>query len=104
MGDFHFFRRKPEGPSGPPEDRRRKNWKTEFPVDGNFGPELVPDAPYYTSNLAYPDFAPNLWPKEPTRLRAAMLSYYDGMLRLAMVLSEAYAIALNLPEHFFTKR
>ena len=68
------------------------------------GPELVPDEPYYTSNLAYPDFAPNLWPKEPTRLRAAMLSYYDGMLRLAMVLSEAYAIALNLPENFFTKR
>ena len=29
------------------------------------GPDNVPDEPYYTCELAYPDFAPNLWPARP---------------------------------------
>ena len=68
------------------------------------GPDDVPDEPYYTCDLAYPDFAPNLWPDRPAGLRAAMLTYYDGMLRLANLLGEAYALALDMPVEFFTKR
>lgn len=68
------------------------------------GPDEVPDTPYYTGELAYPDFAPNLWPARPAALRAAMLRYYAGMLRLANLLGEAYAVALDMPEGFFTER
>ena len=68
------------------------------------GPNEVPDTPYYTGELAYPDFAPNLWPARPQGLRAAMLRYYAGMLRLANLLGEAYAIALDMPDGFFTER
>jgi len=68
------------------------------------GPDDVPDEPYYTCDLAYPDFAPNLWPARQSNLRKAMLAYYDGMLRLANLLGEAYAVALDMPEYFFTER
>ena len=68
------------------------------------GPEVVPDEPYYTCDLAYPDFAPNLWPERPSLLRSAMLSYYDEMLRLAKLLGEAYALALDLPAEYFIER
>ena len=33
-----------------------------------------------------------------------MYTYYGGMLRLANILGEAYAIALDMPEDFFTER
>ena len=68
------------------------------------GPDDVPDEPYYTCDLAYPDFAPNVWPKQRPDLRETMRSYYGGMLRLANVLGEAYAVALDMPEDFFTER
>ena len=42
------------------------------------GPDDVPDEPYYTCELAYPDFAPNLWPAGPPDLREAMMRYYGG--------------------------
>ena len=41
-------------------------------------PDDVPDEPYYTCELAYPDFAPNLWPAGPPDLREAMMRYYGG--------------------------
>ncbi len=68
------------------------------------GPDGIPDEPYYTCDQAYPDFAPNLWPERPERLRAAMLAYYDGMLRLANLLGESFTVALDMPEGFFTDR
>lgn len=68
------------------------------------GPDTVPDEPYYTCDLAYPDFAPNLWPAGQSTLRGAMLTYYEGMLRLARILAETFAVALDMPESFFVER
>ena len=68
------------------------------------GPDQVPDEPYYTSPLAYPDFAPNLWPEGPADLKPAMLAYYDGMLALARLLADVYGVALDMPEGFFVER
>ena len=68
------------------------------------GPDDVPNEPYYTCDLAYPDFAPNLWPERPNSLRTAILRYYDGMLRFANLLADAYALALDMPDGFFTDR
>ena len=68
------------------------------------GPDEVPDEPYYTGPLAYPDFAPNLWPEGPAALRPAMAAYYDGMVNLARLLGRAYGLALGMPEDFFVER
>jgi isopenicillin N synthase-like dioxygenase len=68
------------------------------------GPDEVPDEPYYIDALAYPDFAPNLWPARPVSLRPAMAAYYAGMLRLARLMGHAFAVALDMPEGFFVER
>ena len=68
------------------------------------GPDEFPDEPYYTCDLAYPDFAPNLWPLRPEGLRAIMTSYYADMLGLARLLARIYATALDLPPDFFVER
>ena len=68
------------------------------------GPNDVPATPYYTGPLAYPDFAPNLWPTEPTALRRHMLTYYASMVDLSRLLARIYAVALDLPEEFFASK
>ena len=68
------------------------------------GPDAVPDTEYYTCALAYPDFAPNLWPARPAGLKPAMTAYYDGVLNLARLLAHAYAVALGMPEDYFVER
>jgi isopenicillin N synthase-like dioxygenase len=68
------------------------------------GPDEVPDEPYYTSELAYPDFAPNLWPEGSGDLKPAMLRYYAAMVRLARLLADIYGVALDMPEGFFVDR
>jgi isopenicillin N synthase-like dioxygenase len=68
------------------------------------GPDDVPTTPYYTGPLAYPDFAPNLWPKAPLSLRQQMLRYYASMVDLSKLLARIYAVALDLPEDFFAAK
>jgi isopenicillin N synthase-like dioxygenase len=68
------------------------------------GPDDVPSTPYYTGPLAYPDFAPNLWPEAPGLLRQYMLRYYDSMVALSRLLARVYAVALALPEDFFAAK
>lgn len=68
------------------------------------GPDDVPDEPFYTGPLSYPDFAANLWPDASPGLRPAMLAYYNGMIHLARMLGHAYALALGLDEDFFVER
>jgi isopenicillin N synthase-like dioxygenase len=68
------------------------------------GPDEIPDEPYYTGELAYPDFAPNLWPDGSPGLKPAMKNYYDGMLRLARLLADVYGVALDMPGNFFVER
>ena len=68
------------------------------------GPDDLPDEPFYTGSLAYPDFAANLWPRGSPGLKPAMLTYFEGMIHLARMLGHAYALALGLPEDFFVAR
>jgi isopenicillin N synthase-like dioxygenase len=66
------------------------------------GPTEVPrDDPYFTGPQAGPHFAPNLWPAEPSGLKAAWTEYFAAMERLAADLMRMFAIALELPENFF---
>ena len=64
----------------------------------------MPATPYYTGPLAYPDFAPNLWPAAPITLRRHMLAYYASMVDLSRLLARIYAVALDLPEDFFAAK
>lgn len=49
---------------------------------------------------AHIQFAPNLWPEEPTGFREAISRYYVELESLAFHLMRIFAIALRLPEDF----
>jgi isopenicillin N synthase-like dioxygenase len=65
------------------------------------GPVDVNDTPYYTSPAAGRHFAANLWPERPADLRAAYEAYYRVVDGLAIDLMRIFALALDLPEHYF---
>ena len=49
-------------------------------------------------------FAPNIWPDHPPVVRDVWTEYFDAMQELADWLMEIFAMALDLPEGFFTDR
>jgi len=65
------------------------------------GPVDTTDAPYYLAAAAGKHFAANLWPERPAGLRQAYESYYRVMDSLAIDLMRLFALALDLPEHYF---
>jgi isopenicillin N synthase-like dioxygenase len=65
------------------------------------GPVDATAAPYYTSPAAGRHFASNLWPERPAELRAAYEAYYRVVDGLAVDLMRIFALALDLPEHYF---
>ncbi len=66
------------------------------------GPTDVPAGdPYFFGPQAGPHFAPNLWPEQPATLRAVWTEYFGEMERLACEIMRIFALALDLPEHYF---
>jgi isopenicillin N synthase-like dioxygenase len=47
---------------------------------------------------------PNQWPARPPHLRPIFSAYYEALCDLGRRLSEAFALALDLPEDFFANR
>ncbi|HUI16607.1 MAG TPA: 2-oxoglutarate and iron-dependent oxygenase domain-containing protein [Alphaproteobacteria bacterium] len=47
---------------------------------------------------------PNQWPARPVLLRPIFSAYYEALCDLGRSLSEAFALALDLPEDFFASR
>ncbi len=80
----------------------------ETPGDLNeslmIGPVDATDAPYYTAPAAGRHFHPNLWPRRPEGLRTAYEAYFRAMGRLAEDLMALFALALALPESFFSDK
>jgi isopenicillin N synthase-like dioxygenase len=68
------------------------------------GPEVSPDDPYYNSEAAQPFFMPNVWPARPADLRGLYLRYYDAVEQLSTHIMRIFALALDLPEHFFADK
>lgn len=69
------------------------------------GPLAVPrDDPYYSAARAGASFAPNLWPPALASLEPALSNYFMAMERLSLDLSRLFALALDLPEHYFDAR
>jgi isopenicillin N synthase-like dioxygenase len=46
----------------------------------------------------------NRWPEEPSDLRAVMTEYYRRLAEVGRTLSRGFALALDLPEDFFTAK
>jgi isopenicillin N synthase-like dioxygenase len=68
------------------------------------GPVDVTDDPYFTAPEAGRHFHPNLWPRKPEDLRAAYEDYFRVISKLAGELMAIFALALDLPESFFTNK
>ncbi len=65
------------------------------------GPINPPDDPYFNGPAAGPHFAPNLWPTTIADFRESWSEYFEVMSRLSADLMKMFALALELPEHFF---
>jgi isopenicillin N synthase-like dioxygenase len=66
----------------------------------NIGLEDVPDAPFYR-NAPHDFFAPNVWPDDVPDLRPALTRYFDEAVRVALTLTDVFALALGMPERWF---
>ena len=90
-------------------------WRGYFPVGGEltsgkpdqkegiyFGAELAADDPRVRAGT--PLHGPNLFPREPEGLRAAVLEYMQAMTHLGHRLVAGLALALDLPESYFAER
>ena len=68
----------------------------------SIGPTDVPEHdPYFHGTAAGPHFAPNLWPARPAELKPVWTAYFRAMEQLSAQLMRIFALALDLPEHFF---
>lgn len=66
-----------------------------------FGAPEIPDEPYYFAPDARQFFAPTPWPQEPSEMEAAACAYFRAMETLSAQLMRIFALALDVPEHFF---
>ena len=65
------------------------------------GPVELPASDYAFAPAAGKHFAANLWPESPADLKPTWIAYYRSMGQLAKTLMQAFALGLNLSEHFF---
>jgi isopenicillin N synthase-like dioxygenase len=66
----------------------------------NIGLDLVPDEPFY-ANAPHDFFASNVWPDDLPELRPALTAYFDEAVRVALALTDVFALALGMPERHF---
>ncbi len=59
---------------------------------------------YHFGDAGYPYFAPNRWPPELADMQSIWQAYYTEMNRLATDLMRIFALALDLPEHWFDEK
>ncbi len=89
-------------------------WRGYFPVGGEltsgrpdlkeglyFGTELPADDPRVLAG--WPLHGANLWPAEPSTLRAAVLDYMAAAFRAAQAVLAAVALSLGLEENWFRR-
>ncbi len=67
----------------------------------NIGEDDVDDTdPFYAAER-HRLFAPNIWPDEPADLRRSLVTYFSEARRVALSLTDVFAIALGLPAGWF---
>ena len=66
------------------------------------GPSDIPaDDPYYQPAAAGATFAPNVWPGSVTAFRPALTALFETMNEVAQLLSQIFAVGLDLQPDFF---
>jgi isopenicillin N synthase-like dioxygenase len=66
------------------------------------GPIDVPAGDdYFHGPQAGPHFAANLWPANPPDLKEIWTAYFQALEKLSADMMRIFALALDLPEHFF---
>jgi isopenicillin N synthase-like dioxygenase len=96
-------------------ERGGRAWRGYFPVGAEltsgkadikegiyFGEELAPDHPRVRKGT--PLHGANLFPREPTAMRDAVLAYMDAMTELGHALMEGIALSLGLDASYFADR
>ncbi len=68
-----------------------------------FGRFDLPQTPYYRAHRET-WFEPNIWPTRPPGFRERLCTYYRAMERLAEILMRIFALALDMPETFFSDK
>jgi isopenicillin N synthase-like dioxygenase len=67
----------------------------------NLGEDVVDESdPFYAAER-HRMFAPNIWPAEPEGLRGALVDYFTEARRVALALTDVFAVALGLPDRWF---
>ena len=66
----------------------------------SIGPIHLPQGEIHSDEDAF-HYAPTQWPGEPEAFRAIWIRYFDALSEWARVVMKAFALALELPEHFF---
>jgi isopenicillin N synthase-like dioxygenase len=67
----------------------------------NIGEDAIDDGdPFYAAER-HRLFAPNIWPDEPASLGPALVTYFAEARRVALALTDVFAVALGLPEGWF---
>ena len=67
----------------------------------NMGEDVVDEGdPFYAAER-HRMFAANIWPDQPTGLRSALVTYFAEARRVALGLTDVFAVALGLPEGWF---
>lgn len=67
----------------------------------NIGEDDVDDADPFHAAERHRLFAPNIWPDEPASLRPALVKYFAEARRVALALTDVFAVALGLPDRWF---
>src|SRR5262249_62047565 len=91
----------PPRSGGPPPTARGKPPPPTAKETPTKGPRDAPDTPYFRGPAGAPHFVPNLWPERPAELPSVWRAYYRELERLAGDIMRIFALALDLPEHFF---
>ncbi len=66
----------------------------------NVGPDVVPDDEWHR-DAPHDYFAPNIWPAGLPEMRAAVTRYFAEATRVALTLTDVFALALGLGEGWF---
>jgi isopenicillin N synthase-like dioxygenase len=89
-----------EGLAGTRADQTPPDLKEMF----HLGPPDFPHDAYHDAPTGKPHFVDNVWPPTPENFREAVTAYYRASEKLAADLMRIFALALGLPEDFFTDK
>ena len=68
----------------------------------NIGPDNVDRSDSFYAKAPYEFFADNVWPDAPARLRPTLNAYFEQANRVALLLTEIFAVALGLEPGWLT--